>query len=268
MSLTIEDLVARIRGHRCYDHPIFRDWADVAPGPETVGALFHQIQKFCASTRPGGSFPQALEAHGLAKQGRLLAEIVESESDHGPHLATMAGHIVNRSAGDAVCPDLSDQAAVEAKLKAFSDRLLGALPGYDPVSGLTIQARRAIAVFDRRKRTDRESTLRNLGTALALEMISNQHLIPGEKHCLVDKGIYGVRMQDAEMHYLEEHWGEIGAEHQHERNAIEAVAGVLDASTERTIVEGADEFLHALSALWDVLDASLLASGYRDEVAV
>ncbi|MGH6689320.1 MAG: hypothetical protein ACREF4_01370 [Gammaproteobacteria bacterium] len=267
MSVTIEDLVARIKGHRCYNHPIFHDWAEVAPAPEAVGALFHQIQKFCASTRPGWSFPQALGELGLTKQSQLLEEIVESESDHGPQLATMAGFIVNRTARQALCPDLSNQAAVEATLKTFSDRLLGSLPGYDPTSGLTVQARRAIAVFDRRRLTDRESTLRNLGTALALEMISNQQLIPGEKHCLVDKGIYGVTMEDAEMHYLEEHWGEIGAEHQHEMNAIQAVAGVLDESTARDIVEGVDEFLDALSALWDVLDSSLLGSGYRDEVA-
>ena len=29
--------------------------------------------------------------------------------------------------------------------------------------------------------------------------------------------------------------------------------------------EGADDFLNALAALWDVLDASLLQSGYRVE---
>ena len=267
MSVTVEDLVARIQTHRCYRHPIFHDWAEVCPTPEAVGALFHQIQKFCASTRPGWNFPQALEALGLTQQSQLLSEIVESESDHGPQLATMAGFILNRTARRAVCPDLTNQDAVEGTLKTLSDRLLGNLPGYELDTGLTVQARRAIAVFDRRKLTDRESTLRNLGTALALELISNQQLIPGEKHCLVDKGIYGVKMDDSEMHYLEEHWGEIGAEHQHEANAVQAVAGVLDEGTERLIVDGVDEFLDALAALWDVLDATLLGSGYREEVA-
>ena len=256
---TIDHLTETIRTHRCYTHPVFRHWAEVDPDPEVLGALFHQIQKFCASTRPGGRFPDALQELGLAAESRLLTEIVESEEDHGPELATMAGHILNRRAGRAVCPDLSDQDGVETKLRGCSDALLGALPGYE--DGLTAQARRAIAVFDRRNETDRDATFRNLGTALALEVISNRQLIPGEKHCLVDSGLYEAHLDEPEMHYLLEHWGEVGAEQQHEKNAFEAVAAVLTPETEDLIFDGALEFLEALANLWDVLDASLLTSG-------
>ena len=178
---TIDELAEHIRNHRCYSHPVFEHWAAVNPAPEAVGALFHQIQLFCASTRPGGRFPEALASLGMDTESHLLQEIVESEEDHGPELATMAGYILNRAAGRAVCPRLDDQQAVEGKLKELSDQLLGNLPGYDPESGLTVQAREAIAVFTRRQLTDRETTFRNLGTALALEMISNRQLIPGEK---------------------------------------------------------------------------------------
>jgi hypothetical protein len=128
------------------------------------------------------------------------------------------------------------------------------------------QTRRAIEVFERRKRTDRDTTIRNLGTALALEMISNGQLIPGEKHCLIDSGLYGAHMTDPEMHYLLEHYGEIGAEQQHEKNAVTAVAAVLDDETEPLIMEGVNDFLDALVSLWDLLDAALLASGYREDV--
>lgn len=262
---TIDELAEHIRNHRCYSHPVFEHWAAVNPAPEAVGALFHQIQLFCASTRPGGRFPEALASLGMDTESHLLQEIVESEEDHGPELATMAGYILNRAAGRAVCPRLDDQQAVEGKLKELSDQLLGNLPGYDPESGLTVQAREAIAVFTRRQLTDRETTFRNLGTALALEMISNRQLIPGEKLCLVDSGNYGVDMEDAEMHYLVEHWGELGAEEQHEKNAHEAVGSVLNEETAPLLWEGADDFLNALAALWDVLDASLLQSGYRVE---
>lgn len=267
MATSISDIVDRVTSHRCYHHPIFKNWAAVTPAPEAVGALFHQIQKFCASTRPGWNFPSALKALGLEGESALLQEIVESEEDHGPQLATMAGFILNRSAERPLCADLRDQAAVEATLKRCSDRLLGTLPGYDRESGLTIQARKAIAVFDGRKRTDRESTLRNLGTALALEIISNQQLIPGEKHCLVDSGLYGASFEHPEMHYLVEHWGEIGAEQHHEKNAIAAVASVLNERTERFILEGVDDFLDSLANLWDVLDASLLQSGCAEVAA-
>lgn len=262
MKPSLDNLVARVQNHRCYSHPIFDHWQVINPSPEVVGALFHQIQNFCASTRPGGNFPAALDEIGMAEQSGLVQEIVESEEDHGPELATMAGHIVNRAAKKTICSDLYDQAAVEGKLKEYSDQLLGKLPGYDFETGLTIQTRRAISVFERRKLTDRATTYKNLGTTLALEMISNRHLIPGEKQCIVDSGLYGATLNEPEMHYLLEHWGEIGAEQQHEQNAIEAVGGLFNEESECLIVEGADDFLNSLTSLWDILDSSLLQSGY------
>jgi hypothetical protein len=254
--------VERVKNHRCFTHPIFAHWAEVDPAPEVVGALFHQIQKFCASTRPGHNFPAGLKALSRDKESRLMQEIVESEANHGPQLATMAGFIVNRRANRVVIDDLLDQAGVEAQLKEMSDRLLGTLPGYDAETGLTVQAREAIAVFERRKATDKASTYRNLGAALALEMVSNNQLIPGEKQCLVDSGLYGVSMDDPEMHYLLEHWGEIGAEQQHEKNAIAVIGSMLDEESRTLIHEGIDGFLDSLASLWDLLDSSLLSSGY------
>jgi len=264
MAMTIDELVEQIRTHRCYNHPIFDHWAKVGPDSDAVGALFHQIQNFCAATRPGGNFPDALREHKLSAESALLQEIVESEENHGPELATMAGYIVNRAAGQQVFSNLYDQEAVEAGLKAFSDKLLGSLPGYDPATGMLAQTRKARATFDGRLATDRDSTIRNLGSALALEMISNRQLIPGEKVCLVDAGLYGTTINDSEMHYLLEHWGEIGAEQQHEKNAIAAVGSVLNDQTEALIVEGAYLFLDSLVALWDILDSALLVSGYAE----
>lgn len=263
MSDMAQKLADHIRNHRCYSHPVFQNWARVAPSPEAIGALFHQIQSFCASTRPGWNLPQGVAALGLSTESHLIQEIVDSEEDHGPELATMAGYILNKAAGHPVCSELDDQHAVEATLKRFSDELLGSLPGYDPKTGLTVQARKAIAVFDRRKSIDRQDTYRNLGAALALEMISNRQLIPGEKHCLLDSGLYGVDIDEPEMHYLQEHWGEVGAEQMHENNAVAVVASVMTAENEALFKEGADEFLDSLASLWDLLDSSLLQSGFK-----
>ena len=259
----ISSIVDGVRNHRLYHHPIFHDWVTAAPTPEVVGALFHQIQMFCASTRPGHAFPEALSSIGLARECHLMQEIVDSEENHGPELATMAGYIMNAAAQKWLVPNVYDTPAVEAQLKRYSDVYLGRLPGYDIETGLTAQCRRAIQVFERRKLTDRASTFKNLGTALALEIISNRHLIPGEKYCLIDSGLYGATWDDPEMHYLLEHWGEVGAEQQHELNATAAVASVLDARSWPLIAEGADDFLDSLASLWDLLDASLLASGCR-----
>jgi hypothetical protein len=261
MDPGLRSLVAHVLRHRCLSHPVFRHWARVAPSADAVGALFHQIQCFCAATRPGGRLPEALRAHGLADEGMLLQEIVDSEANHGPELATMAGHILNRAAGRTLCPDLYDQAGVEAVLRSCSDRMLGALPGYDPTSGLTVQARSARAVFDRRWRIDHQSTLENLGTTLALELVSHRHLIPGEVHCLVESGLYGTTLDQPEMRYLLVHSGDAGAERRHESHATSAVSAALGPATHAAIRRGADDFLDALANLWDVLDAALLRSG-------
>jgi hypothetical protein len=256
-----------VRGHRCYTHPVFMNWAIVDPAPEVVGALFHQIQKFCASTRPGWNFPEGLRRIGLHEQGRLIEEIVASESGHGPELATMAGHIINRAARRKVCLDLQDQEAVESELKNFSDQLLRQLPGYDRATGLTAQARRVIAVVERRKEVDADSTYQNLGAVLALEMISNRQFIPGEKHCLVDSGLYGATLEEPEMHYLLEHWGEVGAEEKHEKSAMAAVSAVEVRGVASLLMGGAKDLLESLTNLLDVLDAALLQSGHTQRAA-
>ncbi|MCR8579098.1 hypothetical protein [Streptomyces sp. Isolate_219] len=259
---TTDTLIDRIKTHRVFDHPLYEHWAATTPSAEVSGALFHQVQSFCASTRPGGEFPTALRSLGWNEQALLIEEIVDSESGHGPELATMAGHIVNRT-GSPVFDDVYDTTRVEAWLKSSSDRLLAGLPGYDRETGLTPQAAAAIEVFRRRFSSDAETTVRNLGTALALEIISNQSLIPGEKRALIDSGHYKADLDEPEMHYMAEHWGDDGAEQQHEANVIKAVSSVMDASNSEQIEQGVEDFLSSLCALWDVLDAALLASGLQ-----
>lgn len=258
------NLVERVRHHRLYTHPIWEHWVQAEPSPDTVGALFHQIQKFCASTRPGWVFPNGLREIGLEGQAALLEEIVSSEAGHGPQLATMAAHIINRASRTPVFGELYDQAGIEEWLKEASDRILGTLPGYDPATGLTVQARHAIAVFERRKAAAPATVLQNLGTALALEVISNQELIPGEKYALVDSALYGLSLEEPEMQYLKEHWGECGAEQQHEANVVAAIEGALNEENEDLIRRGVDDFLDSLVRLWDVLDAALLKSGCQE----
>lgn len=266
--MSANEVVEYVKNHRCYSHPIFKNWADVSPSSDSIGALFHQIQSFCASTRPGWMFPEALRSMGLQKESMLLNEIVESEEGHGPELAAMAGFILNAAARKQVCTNVYDQDSVERKLKECSDKILGTLPGYNKQTGLTIQAEKAIEIFEKRKLTDQGSTIENLGVALALEIISNSHLIPGEKHCLVDSGLYGATLEKPEMHYLLEHWGEVGAEQQHEKNVIEAVDSVLNDDTKDVIILGAKSFLDALVSLWDLLDTCLLKSGYAPDKVI
>jgi hypothetical protein len=258
VMLTVDELVREIRTHRAYTHPIWDHWAARRLPPKSLAALFHQIQCFCASTRPGLAFPDGLDALGLEQQSKLIREIVASESGHGADLALMAGHLVNRSSPSIVFDEIDSQEKVEKGLKQYSDQLLSHRPGYDHTTGLLPETAAAISVFRRRNDASPTATWKNLGTALALEIVSNRSLIPGEKYAIVDSGNYGVRLDDPEMRYLAEHWGEIGAEQHHEKNVVEAVTAVLNVTNADLIGEGVSDFLDALAALWDALDQLLV----------
>lgn len=265
--MSTDKLVSYIKNHRCYTHPIFQNWILVNPERDVVAALFHQIRSFCDSTRPVHNLPDALIQNGFSTESSLVKAIAESEENHGPELATMAGHVLNKMGKEPLFTDLYDTETIETYLKNKSDALLGKLPGYNPETGLLIQNEKARNVFEGRKQAEAESLYKNLGTTLALEMISNGHLIPGEKQALLDSKLYPITIDDKEMHYLKEHWGEVGAEAMHEAAALNAISSVINSENEKLIFEGAREFLDSLMLLWDTLDSSLLGSGYLRQAA-
>lgn len=265
--MLVNELVSYIKNHRCFNHPIFQNWVLTNPDKEIVGALFHQIRSFCDATRIVHDLPNTLTDNGFSKESALVESIAESEEGHGPDLAMMAGYIINKMGDEKIFFDLHDQETIEARLKTFSDALLGNLPGYDKKTGLLIQNKIAKNVFEERKKNDPESLYKNLGITIALEIISNGQLIPGEKHCLVDSNLYDITIDDKEMHYLKEHHGEGGAEAIHEQAAIEAISTVLAPKTRDLIFEGARKFLDSLCALWDTLDSTLLGSSHPHNVS-
>jgi hypothetical protein len=267
VSKHIDRLVNHIRAHRCYSHPIFKHWAEVRPKPEVIGAFFHHMEGLCTASRYSWDFEEGLAKLDMFEGKKILQDIVASEEDHGPHLATMAGFLMNRAAGRTICPDLLDQQGVENKLKECSQKFFSSLPGYDQHSGRTRQDRRISKVFERRTLTDSESTYRNIGTLLAVEMIAAGHVFPGEMHCLFETGLYGVTRANPEMQYLFEHAGSEGAENWHAQTAIQAAGAALNESTETLIREGADECLDAIADLWDLLDSTLLIPDYTSAAA-
>jgi hypothetical protein len=256
--MNTSELVNHIRNHHCYNHPLFHHWATVNPTADVVGALFHHIQRLCSCTRPALNFENGLARLELDAECKILSAIVKSEADHGPQLATMAAHIVNRRSGNIVFTDLSDQAAIEAQLAKYSAQKLGMMPGYDIATSSLPEDRRVWEIFGRRTTDDAETTYLNIGSLLAIELLANGHIIPGEVHCLLNAGLYGLNIEDREMEYLKEHAGEAGAENWHEREAICAVEGVLTSSNEQLVFQGANDCLDAIAALWDVLDRGLL----------
>lgn len=268
MNTSVQWLIHDVTTSRLFKHPLFDHWAARPVRYEVHGAIFHQIQMFCASTRPALNFPSSLKQHGFMKQSELIEEIVAGEKGHGQKLAAMAAHIINRSEATNYFSDIYDQVTIEKRLKLWSDFFLHNLPGYDPsYTGLTIQAQKAIAVFERRKNTDYESTVSSLGTSFALEIISKRQIIPGEVRALVESGYYGVNLGDGPMEYLREHFGEGGAEDLHEKNVIAAITDLFEKNPINPkifplIQTGIDDFLESLAKLWDVLDTTLLQSGF------
>jgi hypothetical protein len=94
MPISTDTLLQRVNRHRCFGYPVFLHWARSTPDYRAVGALLHQIQLFCSSTRSGWNFPTVLKDLGLSKQSELVAEIVESEAHHGPEPPAMASQYV------------------------------------------------------------------------------------------------------------------------------------------------------------------------------
>jgi len=213
-------LITLIEESRLFKHPFFSDWASTQCSPEVFGALFHQIQCFCASTRPGLHFPQNLRIYGYEREAALIEEIVEGEEGHGRQLATMAAYLVNRAANRQLFTELEDQEGIEAGLKIYSDELLGHLPAYDRHTGLTREARDIIDIFRLRAKRDYQSTIYSLGVSFALEITSNRHIIPGEYRALVESRWYNVSLEDKPMEYLRSHLGDSGAEAMHGTNKM------------------------------------------------
>lgn len=80
---------------------------------------------------------------------------------------------------------------------------------------------------------------------------------------MVDSGLYGVSLEEPEMHYLQEHWGECGAEAMNEQHAIDEVSSVMTPENFNIIRSGAMDFLDAVEQMWDVLSTVLLNSGKK-----
>ncbi len=258
MLLTSDKIKAYITSHRCYQHSLFFDWAKANPSYNIVAPCLHQIRCFCDSTRIDHNFSTALRHHGYTEEADLQNEIVESESTHYDELLIMAAYIVNCSAKKTIIHDINDVIQIGYILRITSNLYFCNVPNYNQETGLIKQTREAIDIFEKRKKTDLHNTWRNIGATIALETISHQQLIPGEKHAFVDSGIYGITLEDPPMHYLKKHWGEHGAEKQHETNAYTILDAILDDGNARYIMEGISGFLDSVAALWDRLDEAIL----------
>ncbi len=86
MSMTIENLVDQIRGHRCYSHPVFRHWASVRPSAEAALPAPAGTWVLARCEGSADSWTAALAA-ALKRRGARVATLEVSPADNRASLA-------------------------------------------------------------------------------------------------------------------------------------------------------------------------------------
>ncbi len=190
--------------HPVFEHPIYKQIAYQKLDQESMKSFWRHMGKYCALTRPGHNFIPSLRTAGLTQTADNMESIIASEAGHGKELETMAQYLIGKT---ITCSQLK---------KVFK---LDTIPSLQEME----------QIFAVRKSLDPKNIPYNLGVTLALEILANQNIIPGEVEAFVDCGHYQVSLTDPETHYLAEHAGEAGAEAHHEKLITEAITQLKDA---------------------------------------
>jgi hypothetical protein len=223
----LNELLDAIEVHRASHHTVFEALARCKLPPEKLARFLHEMGAFCEASRQGGEMAKTLWQAGLVKASETVEAIIASEAGHGEQFAQMARILLHGSPYTA---------------RNWAD-FRSAL-----VSAETIRAQTS---FLERQNTSLESALFSLGVLLVVELAANRQIIPGEVHAFTGCGHYGLHI--GQVPYLAEHAGEGGAEHDHERAILEAVASVYEVGQLRTVRAGCEEFLDVLAAFYDRL---------------
>ena len=176
-----------------FNHEIYDYMAQHPLNSAQMQLWWDGMGNYCKPTRNAGQWLRALPAtHQETK--KALMKVFESESGHKKTLTIMARHLIER------CEVRVDLAARISQQKRQIHPTLQAF-------------KNLLAKRESKKTVD---TPHNLGTMLGIERLANQNIIPGEVKAFIDSNHYGVKLSDPEMHYLEEHYGELGAESWHQ----------------------------------------------------
>lgn len=198
-----------------FNHGIYDYMAQQPLNSAQMQLWWDGMSNYCKPTRNAGRWLRALPARHKETKDALW-KVFESESGHEKTLAIMAQYLIER------CEVRVDLAAKISQQKRQIDPTLQAF-------------KNLLAKRESKKTVD---TPHNIGTMLGIERLANQNIIPGEVKAFIDSNHYGVKLSDPEMHYLVEHYGELGAEAWHQAT-LEKTSKILGTDDEILIAEQA-----------------------------
>lgn len=257
--VSIEQLDWIVQQHPAMSHTVFDTWAARKPGLATLGATLYQIGAFCDATRTCGSMAEGLTALGQDAAPQLLREIEESERGHENRFLEMARRLlIETEPEQARYLPLNDLSSTHELLRQLSVRRLNNVPGVHHKAGLLVQTVRSQLHFRQRADTRREMVAYNVGGMLAVEMLANRHIIPGEIRAIAYSDHYDVDLDQPDLAYLAEHAGENGAEAQHEKAIRKITADLLEHDNLAAFVgNGAQITCDIVGEFYDVLETVL-----------
>lgn len=174
--------------HEIYDYMAARQLNDAQ-----MKLWWYGMSSYCKPTRVAGQWLTTIP-NSHQEVVEALKAVFSSESGHEMTLDTMAEYLI------AKCEVRTDLTVLLSQQK----RLIA--PPLKTINKL----------LAKRNSTDPNDTADNLGTMLGIECLANQNIIPGEVKAFVDSGHYKVTLKDPEMRYLDEHYGDLGAESWHQ----------------------------------------------------
>jgi len=219
-TILVEPLVARIEAHPVNSHPVFDTLAKGRPPPEQLEAWLRHMAWFCVLAREVFSMPSNLRYHSLDQIAEVIEKVKANEEQHGVLYEDMAA------------------------------KILGRPPKFHETRTQAMEKMREI--FVARDYDDYECVFRSLGAYLALDVMTDHHIIPGQIKAFVKSRKYG--MQLSELEYLRKHYAEYSAAAVHGlklRSALMIVPHSVNAYTQVEL--GAIEFLDTLQLLYDEL---------------
>ncbi len=181
---------------------------------------------YCSPTREGHALPQVLARAGMIEASRLVASIFASEAGHDTELEITARY-------------LAERCRIRERIMSTQIKSL----------------KRLRAIFDQRKSTNPSTIPHNLGILLGIEKLANRNIIPGEVAAFITSGHYNCSLETPEMRYLADHYGELGAEEDHEQKIIKVVSQLHEESA--AISAGETTIYEATQAYYDEMQDKL-----------
>lgn len=223
-----EGLIRAINEHRAGRHIVFAVLEKKKPPDDKLAKWFSHMAQFCVMAREIHSLPDNLRLYERPKedrrekQAKLIERVRDQEKANGELYNRLASRICRRMV--------------------------------EPSRELTPALRKMKFIFDQRDYDDQEALNYSLGAFLALDVMTDHHIIPGQIKCFVGSGHYGVALGDPDIEYLNKHLREYEHASRHDMKLKSADLIVTETPSSYAYVnKGMQEFLDTLVLFYSEL---------------